>query len=460
LNALNETIAAIATPLGEGGLAVIRLSGGQALAIADKVFQPAGKNSLKPSVAPTHTVHYGKIVRAGQVVDEVLLTVLRAPRTFTREDTVEISCHGGVLPAKLALDALLAQGARPAEPGEFTRRAFLNGRIDLAQAEAVADVIHSRTELALTAANEQLAGKLSERTRQLRDDLMLTLAHVEAHIDFPDEDIAPDTRQTLLRRLENGVAFMDELLATANEGRILRRGIRAAIVGRPNAGKSSLLNQLLGHDRAIVSPIAGTTRDTIEETANIRGLPIVFIDTAGLRESEDEIEREGVRRSRESLEQAELILHVLDAGEPLTATDRAHFSDFAAKKCVLVLNKVDLPVKLQLPDEAGLSLPMVNVSCANGQGIEALKDTIKSLIWAGEINAGTFQIAINSRHQEALNRARASTRQAADALRLDATLELVAMDLRLAANAIGEIVGKTTTEDLLDSIFSTFCIGK
>ncbi len=314
----DDTIAAIATPLGEGGLAVVRISGVEAFAVADKVFLPSGKSSLKPSAALTHTIHYGKIVRQGATVDEVLLSVLRAPRTFTREDTVEISCHGGLLPAKLVLDTILENGARLAEPGEFTRRAFLNGRLDLAQAEAVADLIHSRTELALAAANEQLAGKLSQRINELRDEMMKTLAHVEAHIDFPDEDIAPETRAGLVKRLENGAAFMDELLRTANEGQILRRGIRAAIVGRPNAGKSSLLNQLLGHDRAIVSPIAGTTRDTIEETANIRGLPVVFIDTAGLREARDEIEVEGIRRSRETLAKAELILHVLDASEPLT----------------------------------------------------------------------------------------------------------------------------------------------
>src|SRR6266478_5044742 len=281
---LDDTIAAIATPLGEGGLAVIRISGPQALEVADRCFVPAGKGSCKPSGANTHTIHFGHVVRDGRKVDEVLVSVMRAPRTFTREDIVEITCHGGLLPAKMVLDTVLASGARLAEPGEFTRRAFLNGRIDLTQAEAVADLIHSRTELALRAANEQLAGKLSQRVNNLRDEMLKTLAHVEAHIDFPEEDIAPDTREELLTRLEEGVAFMEQLLRTANEGRILRRGVRAAIIGRPNAGKSSLLNQLLGHDRAIVSPIPGTTRDTIEETANIRGLPVVFIDTAGLRD--------------------------------------------------------------------------------------------------------------------------------------------------------------------------------
>jgi tRNA modification GTPase len=471
----NDTIAAIATPLGEGGLAVVRISGAQAFAVADKIFLPVGKNSLKPSAAPTHTIHLGKILRCKnslprptgegefEIIDEVLLAVLRAPRTFTREDTVEISCHGGILPAKLVLDTILENGARLAEPGEFTRRAFLNGRIDLAQAEAVADLIHSRTELALAAANEQLAGKLSQRINALRDDLMKTLAHIEAHIDFPDEDISPDTKAQLLKRLENGISFMDELLRTANEGQILRRGIRAAIIGRPNAGKSSLLNQLLGHDRAIVSPIAGTTRDTIEETANIRGLPVVFIDTAGLREGRDEIEVEGIRRSRETLEKAELILHVLDASESLTSADEIFLAEFAAKKRILIRNKTDLPVKLELPPEFHVtrhSSLVTDVSCLSGQGIEALKDAIKNLVWAGKIEAGMLQVMINSRHQEALGRARAGAVRTRDALRADAPLELVALDLRIAVNAVGEIVGKTATDDLLDSIFSQFCIGK
>jgi tRNA modification GTPase len=454
----DDTIAAIATPLGEGGLAVIRVSGTNAFAVADKCFAPVGKSSLKPSAAPTHTIQFGKIVRDGKTIDEVLLAVLRAPRTFTREDTVEISCHGGILPAKLVLDALLAAGGRMAEPGEFTKRAFLNGRIDLAQAEAVADLIHSRTELALEAANEQLAGKFSQRINKLRDDLMITMAHVEAYLDFPEEDIPEETKDQLLKRLDDGVKFMDELLSTANEGQILRRGIRAAIIGRPNAGKSSLLNQLLGHDRAIVSPIAGTTRDTIEETANIRGLPVIFIDTAGLREARDEIEVEGIRRSRESLAKAEFILHVLDASEPLTDADKNYFAEFAGKKRIIVRNKIDLPGKLELPPN--LAAPVVAVCSVSGQGMEALKDAIKNLVWAGEIRAETLQVAINSRHQDALNRAHAAAKQAADTLRADATLELIAFDLRVAANAVGEIVGKTTTEDLLDKIFSTFCIGK
>ncbi|HMP82736.1 MAG TPA: tRNA uridine-5-carboxymethylaminomethyl(34) synthesis GTPase MnmE [Verrucomicrobiota bacterium] len=454
---MNDTIAAIATPLGEGGLAVIRISGPEALAVADRSFIPVGGNSRKPSEATSHTLHYGKVIRDGRQVDEVLVAVMCAPRTYTREDIVEITCHGGILSAKSVLDTVLANGARAAEPGEFTKRAFLNGRLDLAQAEAVADLIHSRTELALSAANEQLAGKLSRRINLLRDDLLNVLAHVEAHIDFPDEDISPDTREKLISRLENGIAFVSELLRTADEGQILRRGIRAAIVGRPNAGKSSLLNQLLGRDRAIVSPTPGTTRDTIEETANVRGIPVVFIDTAGLREALDEVEGEGVRRSRQTLERAELILHVLDASEALTPADADHLSEFKGRKRIVLRNKTDLPVKLSLPPQ---DASVVDICCLSGQGIEPLKDAIKSLVWAGEIKSEMLEVMINARHQNVLNRAREALQKALETLKAGATLELTAMELRIGVNAVGEIVGQTATEDLLDTIFNQFCIGK
>ncbi|HUL51383.1 MAG TPA: tRNA uridine-5-carboxymethylaminomethyl(34) synthesis GTPase MnmE [Candidatus Nitrosotalea sp.] len=454
----DDTIAAISTPLGEGGLAIIRLSGAEALAVADQSFVPAGKNSLKPSAAPSHTIHYGHVVRDETQVDEVLLAVLRAPRTFTREDMVEITCHGGILVAKAVLDTVLANGARLAEPGEFTQRAFLNGRIDLTQAEAVMDLIHARTELALTAAGEQLAGKLSQRINQLRDEMMTTLAHIEAYLDFPEEGIAPDTRDQLLARLDRGIAFMDDLLRTANEGQALRKGVRAAIVGRPNAGKSSLLNQLLGHNRAIVSPIAGTTRDTIEETANIRGFPIVFVDTAGLREAGESIEQEGIRRSHEAMARADMILHVLDATEPFSPEDEGYLASFQHKKRVVVRNKVDLPTQLVLPTT--LESRVANVCALTGEGIESLKDSIKELVWAGEVKAEMLQVMINSRHQDALRRAREAASRTVETFREGLPLDLVAVDLHIAVNAIGEIVGKTTTEDLLDSIFSQFCIGK
>ncbi|MFO1499336.1 MAG: tRNA uridine-5-carboxymethylaminomethyl(34) synthesis GTPase MnmE [Verrucomicrobiota bacterium] len=452
-----DTIAAISTALGESALAVIRLSGARAFEVADHLFAPASGSAVKPSQAASHTLHYGHFLRRGKVIDEVMLAILRAPRTFTREDTVEVSCHGGILIAKLVLDACLEQGARLAMPGEFTKRAFLNGRIDLTQAEAVADLIQSRTELALVAANQQLAGKLSQRIHHLRDDLMKALAHIEAHIDFPDEDIAPATVQNLLLSLEQAVAGIGALLATAPEGQLLRRGIRAAIVGRPNVGKSSLLNQLLGHERAIVSAEPGTTRDTIEETANVRGLPVVFVDTAGLRDSADAVEREGVRRSHQTLGRAELVLHVLDQSSPLTAADHDHLKRFADKKRILVLNKSDLPAQVALPVT---DVRFIRLSCVTGEGLEALKDAIKDLIWAGEISSEMLDVMINSRHQATLSRAAQALGLAIASLRAGVSLELVAVDLRSAVNAVGEIVGKTSTEDLLDSVFGQFCIGK
>lgn len=455
---LDDTIAALATPWGEGGLAIIRVSGPHALAVADRVFVPAGRSGAKPSEAPSHTVHFGRLVRHGQPVDEVLLTVLRAPRTYTRQDTVEISAHGGLLVARLVLEAVLQAGARLAEPGEFTKRAFLNGRIDLAQAEAVADLIHARTELALASARAQLAGGLSRQVNGLRDQLMHVLAHIEAQIDFPEEDIEPETRSQLLDRLQTAMAGMDRLLETAREGHILRHGIRAAIIGRPNVGKSSLLNLLLGRDRAIVSATPGTTRDTIEETANIRGLPVVLIDTAGLRPAGDPVEAEGIRRTRQALAQAELVLLMFDASEPFTEEDRRFAHEAAGRPRVVVCNKIDLPRRLQLP--ADLAQGAVHISCLTHDGIESLKDAIRAAVWAGPARLESAPVTINARHQDALRRAREAAGRALEALRQDLPLELVAVDLRAAVHAVGEIVGQTATADLLDLIFSQFCIGK
>ncbi len=450
---LEDTIAAIATPIGEGGLAVIRLSGPAALHVADQCFVSAAVSPKPLSEVPSHTLHFGRIIQSGRVIDEVMAAVMRAPRTFTREDVVEISCHGGVLPAKLILDALLGAGARLAHPGEFTRRAFLNGRIDLAQAEAVADIIHARTELSLQAATEQLAGRLSKKINLLRDQVMDVLAHVEAHIDFPEEDIAPNTREEIVRRLREGLEFVRQLIQGATEGQVLRQGVRAAIVGRPNAGKSSLLNQLLGRDRAIVSAIPGTTRDTIEETANIRGLPVIFIDTAGLRDAQDSLEQEGIRRSHRSLQSAEIIIHVLDAA---CVTDHEKLPEIPATRKIIVRNKIDLLASPCPPAQEST----LDVSCVTGEGIEALKDRIRDTVWSGRIKADMAEAMINSRHRDGLIRASQALEQSATALEQATPLEMAAMDLRIAADSIGEIVGKTTTEDLLDRIFSQFCIGK
>lgn len=457
MDLINDTIAAISTAIGEAGLAVVRMSGRDALRIGDACFCPVGK-SMPPTQAQSHTVHYGHIVRRGEIIDEVLLTVLRKPRTYTREDMLEISCHGGVLPASLILETVIENGARLAQSGEFTKRAFLNGRIDLTQAEAVIDIIHSRTELAMKVAQNQLSGRLSTQIEEVRNKLMHTLAHIEAHIDFPDEDIEPDTQEKLSVRMNESIVFIDELIKTAEEGRIIRQGIKIAIIGKPNSGKSSLLNRLLNYERAIVSPVPGTTRDTIEETANIGGLPVVFIDTAGLRSSMDFVEAEGIRRTKTAIEQAELILLVLDVSEPFRDDYKENLNLISDKKSIIVINKIDLPNKLELPKS--LNKPIVNVSCITGEGIDSLKHLIKDVSLSGKHTLETMPVAINLRHKEALIRARKSLENALSALIGGESLEFVALDLRIAVNAIAEITGHTATEDLLDIIFSQFCIGK
>ena len=454
---LTETIAAIATPLGQGGLAVIRISGSRAFEVADVIFKRAGSKHRSLTELPSHTVHYGHIVRQGEVIDEVLTTILRAPRTYTREHTVEISCHGGMTATAAVLEASLAAGARLAEPGEFTRRAFINGRIDLTQAEAVADLISARTQLALKAAEEQLAGRLAKKVEEIRSSLMRVLAHVEAHIDFPDEDIEPDTQQSLLTSLASTHGGMIGLMATADEGQLLRHGVRAVILGRPNSGKSSLLNQLLGRARAIVSPIAGTTRDTIEETADVLGLPIRFIDTAGVRESADLLEQEGIRRSLESARQAELILYVLDQSQAVDTQDLELLREFQGRTLITVLNKADLPRHATVVSEIDNGTA---TNAQTGEGVEELKREIHRRFWRGDVQATAENVMINARHKEALRRASTAVEATMRALEENVGLELVAMELRICVHAVGEIVGHTTTEDLLDSIFSQFCIGK
>ena len=458
---IDDTIAAVATAVGEAGLAVIRVSGPESFAIAGRCFRPLGPQKISLPDVPSHTVHYGKIFRRNRAVDEVLVSVLRAPRTYTREDVVEISCHGGTVPTKAVLETLLEQGARLAEPGEFTRRAFLNGRIDLTQAEAVADVIRAKTDLALVAANEQLAGKLSRRIESLRNELLAVLAHLEAHIDFPEEDIAPDDQTEMTGKIRRAIQSMDRLLVSATEGKILRHGIRAVIVGRPNAGKSSLLNCLLDQDRAIVSRVAGTTRDTIEETANIRGIPVVFVDTAGLRTSGDAVEREGMRRSLESAAKADLIIMVVDVTRVADPEEAELTRQLNSAVRFTILNKIDLLDSGSEGSDRVRSRPdVLPVSCLTGEGIETLKDAISEKVWQGGLAGGRAEVAINRRHQHALERARKASKTALDSLTAGRTLELVALDLRIATDAVGEIVGKTSTDDLLDLIFREFCLGK
>lgn len=450
----HDTIAAIATPPGEGALAVLRLSGKQALSIADVVFR--SRSGQKPSEFPTHTVHYGHVVRGERIIDEVLLTVFRSPKTFTTEDTVEISGHGGPLVTRLVLETLLAAGARLAEPGEFTQRAFLRGRLDLAQAEAVADLIHARTELALESAHGQLAGRLSQAIQLIRDQLLHVLAHIEAHLDFPDEDIAPHSEAEMVGRISNVRMGFEELLRTATEGRVLRQGLRTAILGKPNAGKSSLMNRLLGHDRTIVSPIPGTTRDTVEETANLGGIPVTLIDTAGLRATDDPVEAEGVRRSEAAAREADLILIVIDGSQPMESADVARWEQYRHRSHLILVNKCDLPVLAQVPR----GMRAIHVSGLTGEGLETLKQSIREFVWSGDRGWTPSSIAISARHGDALRRGVEGVNRTLEVLENGIGLELAAFELRGALGSVGEIVGETTTDDLLDRIFSQFCLGK
>jgi tRNA modification GTPase len=440
----NDTIAALSTPPGEGALAVVRISGPQAWDIARRIFR--GAREFEPRRA-----HHGRVVNADGVVDEVVLTAWRGPASYTGEDVVEFCGHGGALVSAQVLRTALDAGARAAGPGEFTQRAFLNGKMDLTQAEAVMDLIRAQTPLAARAAAEQLRGRIGDEISAIREALLDIVAHVEAYIDFPDEDIDPDTGAGMRARLVATRERIAKLLATADEGRILREGVRLAICGRPNAGKSSLLNCLLGYDRAIVSPTPGTTRDTIEESLSLRGIPFRVIDTAGLRETADAIEREGVHRARAAVERADVVLRVIDAAEPEALDDPPVTEDE-----ILVLNKIDLAAS-QL---STLNSQLLRVSCTTGEGLDALIDAIVSRVHAEPAGARDSLAAINARHQACLQRAAVALDAALERFDAGAEPEFVAVDLRAALDAAGEVVGVVDTEDILGRIFSSFCIAK
>lgn len=453
---MEDTIAAISTPIGEGGIAIIRCSGPRAFEVAEHLFHsPRGRVSEFPS----HTLHFGTIGSNGDVIDQVMLAVMRAPRTYTKEDTVEINCHGGVFTARKILALCLQNGARLAEPGEFTKRAFLNGRLDLTQAEAVMDLIRAKSDRAHAAAIHELEGHLSTRINQARDKLLTILAHIEAHIDFPEDDIGPEVRADLLRGTEGVSTFLQSLLATAREGKILREGISVAIVGRPNVGKSSLLNALVGRDRSIVTPVPGTTRDTVEESACIGGIPFRFADTAGIRQSRGTAEKEGVIRSRKILESSEIVLHVRDASRAVTVADSELASMCRDKHTILVLNKTDLPQRLRLPAELAQAA-CIRVSALTGDGLDTLRDKLVELAYSGAVGSAEVDVTINERQGAALEVAYNSLTLAYHMFTGSEPLEVISQQLHRALDSIGEVVGKTSTDDLLDRVFSTFCIGK
>lgn len=443
-----STIAAIATPPGTGALSLIRLSGPDALAIASRATDADATSQLPRTVR-----HCRVLDEAGQVLDDGILTVFRAPRSHTGEDCVEFTGHGGILVTREVLARFLACGAEAAGPGEFTRRAFLNGKLDLTQAEGVMDLISAQTRLSLRAARGQLEGRLGKRTTAARDSLLETLAHLEAWIDFPEEDIDPQSGQLLRARVRHVLDEVEAMLATADQGRVLREGVRTVIFGEPNVGKSSLLNRLLGFERAIVSDIAGTTRDTIEETINLHGIPLRLVDTAGVRNAEDRVEAEGIQRTVRQIESADLLLELADASRPRPAA--AVFPASAAKH-LLVLNKADLG-----EDPSWSGVAAIRISCASGSGFDVLSEEIRRSLQFGEVDWGEHAVAINARHQASLARAR-NALGAALTLLDDAASdpELAAIDLREALDALGEIPGRVDTEDLLGVIFSRFCIGK
>lgn len=452
-----DTIAAISTPPGEAGIGIVRLSGPQAEGIARRLFRPRRARGPWES----HRLYLGHILDSrGHVLDEVLLTLMRAPHTYTREDVVEIHCHSGFAVLKAILGEILAQGARLARPGEFTLRAFLAGRLDLSQAEAVLEVIQARTQASLRVAAAHLAGGLGKRLEEVRNALLNLLAGVEAAVDFPEEaeELSP---QALNADLAGPLAELTSLLATYRQGRLLREGVGVVLAGRPNVGKSSLLNRLLNADRAIVTDIPGTTRDVIEETISLAGIPLRLSDTAGLREARDLVEELGVARSRERLAQADLILFLVDASEPLSGEDIQTLEDLADRPVLIVLNKIDLPPQIKVQDlRLYSSHPVVEVSALTGQGLEHLEQAMVELVLAGgvqtsgEIVTQARQAELLGRAQEALNRGRELLEQA------EPPWELLAFEIREALQALGEITGEEVGDAVLDQIFSEFCIGK
>src|SRR5881296_2870174 len=443
-----DTIAGISTPAGEGAIALVRVAGPDAVAVADKVFR--GKE--KPSRFASHLQHFGEIFdRVDRLIDQVVLSIHRAPASYTGEDLVEISCHGGTLVTAKVLEACLQAGARSARPGEFTERAFLNGKMDLTQAEAVIDLIRARTDLALRSATEQLEGRLGDQIRKIRDELIALLAHINASIDFPEEGIDPDEDEMLCARLDSIRAQIAALLTTADQGRVLREGVRVVIYGATNAGKSSLLNRLLGYDRVIVSDTHGTTRDMIEETVNLDGVPVRLLDTAGLRASESELESEGIARTEKSLQLADLRLHIADRNAPKPA----HFNGATRDPNeIVVLNKSDLPEDNDWKDVTAL-----RISCVTGEGLPELQKEILTRIRQQNLRPESI-VAINTRHRDCLRRALESCDLSRAALCQGLSSEYVAVDLDKALRAVGEVIGVVDVEQILDSVFSQFCIGK
>jgi tRNA modification GTPase len=454
---VQDTIAAISTPLGEGGIGIVRVSGERAMSIAVALFKGKSNGGFQ-----SHRFYYGDLIDPidGRLVDEVLIVLMRAPRSYTREDVLEIHCHGGYLLVQKVLELVLGQGVRLAEPGEFTRRAFLNGRIDLVQAEAVIDIIRGKTDAALALAQHQREGLLSQRLAAVRERLVEALALVEAYIDFPEDDIGVVDTNRIASLAEVAQSEIENLLSGFREGRVLRDGVSVMIAGKPNVGKSSLLNTLLREKRAIVTSVPGTTRDIIEEVVNIHGLPVRMLDTAGIRETADLVEQEGVRLAMERIRTADLVLFVLDSTRLYERDDAAIFTALCGRKAIVVINKSDLPRTLVLPD-AFAGLPVVEISTLTGAAIDHLRSAIFDMFLSGRAVDSRDYVAVSqARHRDALARGRDALAAFAADRADDLALEILAIHLREALRAVGEVTGETTPDEVLDLIFQRFCIGK
>ena len=449
-----DTIVAISTPLGESGIGIVRLSGPRAVRITEAIFRPARVILL--SQVPTHTIHYGHIVSDGERVDEVLVSVMHPPHTYTREEIVEINCHGGIVATRAVLDLVLAHGARLAERGEFTKRAFLNGRISLDQAKAVADVVSAKTKLGLEAAVDQLGGRFSRAIAAIREDLAALLAEIEVEIDFPDVDTE---RPPLLPRLLALSKRVHQLIAQGEQGRVVREGLTVAIIGRPNVGKSTLLNALLSEERAIVTEIPGTTRDTVEEGAVIKGIPVRLIDTAGLREPTDPVEAEGVKRAEDAVVRADLLLLVLDRSAPLTTEDRNLLARDWDRPLFLVLNKSDLPHRVE-PLEPRSNNPIYEISAKERIGIERLTKRILDSLVGGDLPTRNTVLLLDTWERDLLRRVDTSLTQAGDAVRGGLSPDMIGEELRDAYTITGELQGIDVSEEVLDQLFRRFCVGK
>ncbi|EJO5348117.1 tRNA uridine-5-carboxymethylaminomethyl(34) synthesis GTPase MnmE [Clostridium botulinum] len=457
-----DTIAAVATPLGEGGISIIRVSGDKSLHIVSSIFN--GKNNRSLDDIKPYSMRYGFIIEkeSKEIIDEVLVSYMKGPRSFTAEDTLEINCHGGVIPTKKILRELIKSGARLAEPGEFTKRAFLNGRIDLSQAEAVIDIIRSKTDLSMKSALKQAEGKLSKEINSIRNKMIKIIAHIEATVDYPEDDLEEITGKKIKVDLNEIIKKIDNLITASEEGKILREGLNTVIVGKPNVGKSSLLNALINENKAIVTEIPGTTRDVIEEYINIDGIPIKIVDTAGIRETEDLVEKIGVEKSKEKINEADLVIFMLDLSRKIDEEDIEIMDFIKDKKYIVLLNKLDLNKDLNEENDFIKALDskyVIKTSVKNHSGLNELKECVKELFFSGEIKSDEI-IVTNARHQEALIRSKECCAQAIETLSDEISIDLASIDIRNAWKYLGEITGETLDENIIDKIFSEFCLGK